>query len=225
MDFVGPIHPPSNKKVYILVYTYYMTNWVEEKELIRGSEEAILAFLFEDIFIRFGVPRELVTDGGTPFTSYKFEAILSKYHVLHRIASPYHPQGNGQVESTNKVIEAILTKTMRENHSDWSDRLHEALWAYRTGFSPYELVYGKVPIFPIEFEIKTLRTASAVNLDLTMAEKARLQQLNELDEKHLDAIHQTTVIQKQRTKWHDRVLEKKLFQKGYWALLYDSCFK
>jgi hypothetical protein len=79
--------------------------------------------------------------------------------------------------------------------------------------------------FPIEFEIKTLRTASIVNIDLTMAQKARLWQLNELDEKRLDAIHQTTVIQQQRTKWHDRVIKKKLFKKGDWALLYDSRFK
>jgi transposase InsO family protein len=130
MDFVGPIHPPSNQKVYILVCTNYMTKWVEEKSLIKASEEDVLEFLFEYILVRFGVPRELVTDGGPPFTSHKFEALLNKYHVLHRIASPYHPQGNGQVESTNKVIEAILTKTMRENRRDWSDRLHEALWAY-----------------------------------------------------------------------------------------------
>jgi hypothetical protein len=58
-----------------------------------------------------------------------------------------------------------------------------------------------------------------------MAQKARLQQLNELDEKHLDVIHQTSVIQQQRTKWHDQVIKKKLFQKGDWALLYDSRFK
>jgi transposase InsO family protein len=86
--------------------------------------------LFEDIFVRFGVPRELITDGGPSFTSHKHEFLLSKYHVLHRIASPYHPQGNGQVESTNKVIEAILTKIVREHRWDWTDRLHEALWAY-----------------------------------------------------------------------------------------------
>jgi transposase InsO family protein len=130
MDFVGPIHPPSNQKVYILVYTDYMTKWVEAKALIKASKEVVLAFLFEDIFVRFVVPKELVTDGGPPFTSYKFEALLSKYHVLHIISSPYHPQGNGQVESTNKVIKSILTKIVRENHRDWSDRLHEALWAY-----------------------------------------------------------------------------------------------
>jgi hypothetical protein len=95
MDFIGPINPPSNKKVYILVCTDYMTKWVEVKALIRASEESVLAFLFEDIFVRFGVSRELITDGGPPFTSHKLEVLLSKYHVLHRIASPYHPQGNG----------------------------------------------------------------------------------------------------------------------------------
>jgi hypothetical protein len=99
------------------------------------------------------------------------------------------------VESTNKVIESILTKTVKENQKDWSQRLPEALWAYRTTwintiiFSPYELVYGKSVVFHVEFEIKTLRTALAVKLDLTNAQTARLKQFNELDEKRLDAIH------------------------------------
>jgi hypothetical protein len=77
----------------------------------------------------------------------------------------------------------------------------------------------------VEFEIKTLRTALAVNLDLTDAQTTRLQQLNELDEKRLDAIHQTTMIQQQRTKWHDKIIKHKQLQKGNWALLYDSRFK
>lgn len=87
------------------------------------------------------------------------------------------------------------------------------------------MVYGKSVVFPVEFEIKTLRTALAVNLDLTDAQIARLQQLNELDEKILDAIHQTTMIQHQRSKWHDKTIKHKQFQKGNWALLYDSQFK
>ena len=104
---------------------------------------------------------------------------------------------------------------MKENRKDWSYRLPEALWAYRTtwrnttGFSPYELVYGKSVVFPVELEIKTLRTALAVNLDLTDAQTARLQQLNELEEKRLDAIQQTTIIQQQRLQWHDKNIKNK----------------
>jgi hypothetical protein len=61
----------------------------------------------------------------------------------------------------------------------------------------------------VEFEIKNLRTALAINLDLTDAQTTRLQQLNGLDEKRLDAIHQTTMIQKQRSKWHDKTIKHK----------------
>src|SRR3984957_2232431 len=77
----------------------------------------------------------------------------------------------------------------------------------------------------MEFEIKTLRTTLTANLDLTDAQTTRLQQLNELEEKRLDAIQQTTVIQQQRSQWHDKNIKTKKFQKGDWALLYDSRFK
>eukprot|EP00253_Pinus_taeda_P022346 PITA_22346 len=225
LDFIGHINPPSSQRVYILVCTDYMTKWVEAKALVRANEESVLTFLFEEIFVRFGVPRELVTDGGPPFNSHGFKSTLQKYHIHHKITTPYHPQANRQVESINKVRETILTKIVKENRKEWSQSLPEALWAYRTtwrnttGFSPYELVYRKSVSFPVEFEIKTLRTALVVNLDLTDAQTARLQQLQELDEKRLDTIHQTTMIQQQRTRWHDSTIKHKQFQKGNWALL------
>ena len=83
---------------------------------------------------------------------------------------------------------------VKSHHRYWADRLQEALWAYRTtwrnttGFSPYDLVYGKSVVFPIEFKIRTLNIAMEVNLDVTEAQKSRLNQLNELDEKRLAAM-------------------------------------
>ena len=83
---------------------------------------------------------------------------------------------------------------VKSHHRDWADRLPKPLWAYHTtwrnttGFYPYDLVYGKSVVFPIEFEIKTLKTATEVNLDVTEAKKRRLNQLNELDEKQLAAM-------------------------------------
>jgi hypothetical protein len=91
LDFVGPINPPSNQKVYIVVCTDCMKKWVEAKSLHRETEEEVIDFLVEDIFIRFGGPRELVTDGGPPFTSHGFKATLQKYHIQHRMTKTYHP--------------------------------------------------------------------------------------------------------------------------------------
>ena len=169
-----------------MVCTNYVTEWVESKALHRATEQAVAYFLFEEIFCRFGVPREIVIDGGPQFTSHMIADLTGKYGIKHRDTSPYHPQANGQVESTNKVLENILTKIVASHQRDWVERLPEALWEYKTtwrnttGYSPYELVYGKNPLFPIEFEVKTLITALEVCLNLTATQKHRLEQLNEL---------------------------------------------
>jgi hypothetical protein len=103
--------------------------------------------------------------------------LTEKYGIKHCKSSPYHPQANGQVESTNKVLEAILTKTVQLHHRDWADRLPEALWAYRTtwrnttGHTPYELVYGKQVLLPIEFQVRTFRIATELGLNLDEAQK------------------------------------------------------
>jgi hypothetical protein len=55
--------------MYILVCTDYVTKWVEAKALPKATEDAVANFLYEDIFVCFGVPREIVTDQGTQFTS------------------------------------------------------------------------------------------------------------------------------------------------------------
>jgi transposase InsO family protein len=73
-----------------------------------------------------------INDNNQSSNTYGFKATLQKYHIQYRMTTTYHPQDNGQVESTNKVIEAILTKTVKENRKDWSHKLPEALWAYRT---------------------------------------------------------------------------------------------
>jgi len=86
-------------------------------------------------------------------------------------------------------------------------------------------VFGKKPIFLIEFEIQKLRTTHKVGLDLTEAQINRLQQINELDEIRLSALQNTARIQQQRAKWHDALIKNKVFHEGDWALLYNSKFQ
>ena len=78
LDFVGPINPMSHRKKYILVCTDYVKKWVEAKALYSTNEKSIVDFLFEEIFTHFGVPRKIVTDQGTKFTSNLVKALTEQ---------------------------------------------------------------------------------------------------------------------------------------------------
>eukprot|EP00253_Pinus_taeda_P003242 PITA_03242 len=194
MDFVGPINPPSNQKSYIIVCTDYLTKWAETKSIKAATKEKVVEFLRNNIFYKFGYPRELVTDQGSQFTSNLIKDLLTHHRIKHKTSTPYHPQENGQVEVTNKALEDILTKVVSSSRKDLVDCLVKATWAYNTtwktttGFTPYELVYGKKALLSIEFEYNTLRLASQLDLDLNHAQQERLLQLNGLDEQRMQAL-------------------------------------
>lgn len=197
IDFVGPIEPPSVRNSYILVCTDYVTKWAEAKPMKHPRDNNVAKFLYEFIFTRYGVPRELQSDQGPQFTSNLIAALMEEYKIRHGKSSPYHPQANGQVEVTNRELENILTKTVSLHRKDWAAWLLEALWAYRTawksttGFTPFELLYGKTVVMPIEFEHKTLRTALELDITLPAAQEDRVTHLNELDEWRKSALHNT----------------------------------
>jgi hypothetical protein len=95
LDFVSPFNPKSNKKAYILVAMDYMTKWVEAEALPNAKEEVVIKFIFK-LFVQYGIPREIITDGGSQFTGHRITTTLENYHIKHRVTSPYHPQARKQ---------------------------------------------------------------------------------------------------------------------------------
>ncbi|XP_050207444.1 uncharacterized protein LOC126656866 [Mercurialis annua] len=115
IDFMGPF-------LYLLEIT-----------LPTNDGKVVLNFL-KKLINTFGVPRAIISDGGSHFCNRQFDALMKKYNVYHRVETPYHPQTSGQVKVSNRELKMILEKTVNNTRKDWSLKLDDALWAYRTAF-------------------------------------------------------------------------------------------
>nr|GEZ44192.1 reverse transcriptase domain-containing protein [Tanacetum cinerariifolium] len=154
---------------------------------------------------------------------------ICKGHAKVRCHSPFSnlisPQTSGQVEVSNRRLKRILERTVGENRASWSDKLDDALWAFRTayktpiGCTPYKLVYGKACHLPIELEHKAYWALKHANFDLKTAGDHRKVQLNELR----DLAYENSLIYKEKTKrLHDSKIKDCVINIGDRVLLFNS---
>ena len=148
MDIVGPLPRSRSGNRYVLVICDYATRYPEAVAMRTIDAENVAEELVK-LFARVGIPSEILTDQGSNFTS-KLLTELYRLLCVHPIrTTPYHPQTDGLVERFNQTLKAMLRKAAVQEGKDWDRLIPYVLFAYRevpqssTGFSPFELLYGR----------------------------------------------------------------------------------
>nr|XP_027219647.1 uncharacterized protein LOC113811983 [Penaeus vannamei] len=178
VDIVGPIHPrASDGCKYILTLVDFSTRWPEAVPL-RNIDAVTVAEAMVEIFCRIGIPRQVLSDRGTQFTSAMMEEVLRLLSIKGLKTTPYHPMCNGLCERFNGTLKKMLKRMAAEQPKEWPRYLAPLLFAYREvpqsslKFSPFELVYGRTVRGPLQILLSTCDLAKQELLKAQETQKA-----------------------------------------------------
>eukprot|EP00731_Ephydatia_muelleri_P004863 Em0002g1039a len=217
MDIVGPLPRSRAGNKYILVICDYATRYPEAVPLKSIDAESVAEELIK-VFARVGVPREILTDQGANFTSQLLAELYRLLQVHPIRTSPYHPQTDGLVERFNQTLKSMLRKTGTDGGKEWDKKIPYLLFAYRevpqasTGFSPFELLYGRDVRGPLDIlkEVweTTSRTTDENVISYVLSTRERLREMSELVQENLSS------SQRRQKSWFDKGARLREFKTG-----------
>ena len=164
-----------------------------------------------------GVPREILTDQGSNFTSQLLAELYRLLQVRPIRTSPYHPETDGLVERYNQTLKSMLRKAVTETGKDWDKMIPYLLFAYRevpqasTGFSPFELLYGRDVRGPLDVLRDTWESGTASDenvISYVMSTREKLSQMAEIVKENL------TKAQLHQKTWYDKRARLREFKRG-----------
>lgn len=170
-DVMGPLPLTERGNKYIIVFTDYLTKFCMTAALPNITAQSTAAALMNEVILRHGAPKELLSDQGTNFLSSLVAEICKLCDTRKINTTPYHPQTDGLVERFNKTLASMLAMYINKKHNDWDVFLPSATFAYNTAkqestqFSPFYLLYAREPSFPIDTVLQF--SPSKYTIDLT----------------------------------------------------------
>ena len=157
MDFHGPITPTTkNGNRYIISLTDVLSKFVITKAVRDCTASTAAQFVTEEVILKYGTPKCILTDNGTHFTASMMREIFKQIGVTHLFSTPYHPMTNGQIERYNATMDAKIASLSNDNRTNWDIQLPFVTFNYNTnihtttGQIPFEMMYGRTPVLPFD---------------------------------------------------------------------------
>ncbi len=213
---------------YILIVVDHFTRFAQDYATTSKSAKTVVEKLFNDYALKFRFPQRIHHDQGGEFENQLVAQLKKSCGVAGSRTTPYHPQGNGQVEHFNRTLLQML-KALTENQKTnfGKESLKKLIFAYNntkcevTGFSPFYLLFGRSPRLPVDLLFGL--TSETETIDYKEYVKRRRQQMQEA----LEITRQTAKKTAERNKRNydgkvrgsvlcpgDRVLVKNLTHRG-----------
>lgn len=218
---------------YIIQARDSLTSWVEWRALRAESARTVAAFVFEEIFCRWGPVAELVSDNGKPLIAEAVTEMYRKYGVNHIRISAYNSQANGAVERRHRDVREAIMKMVKGDESKWPSVVHAVFWAERitiqkaTGMSPYEMAHGVEPVLPFDLAEATFMVKmpeGVVSPEDLLAARARqlLKRPADLRKAHERILQSRNAAAQQFEKRFKHTISKQIFEPGELVLVRNT---
>ena len=156
IDLTGRYPCSQQGNRYLLTYVDYFTKFAEVYAISNKEAETVCRVLAEEVFPRYGVPLQVVTDQGREFENRFLRELCHSYGIDNVRTSPYRPSTNGAIERLRRTLNAMLGRAVEKSLRDWNLRVPAIMASYRasrhesTGYSPNFLMFDRELRAPVD---------------------------------------------------------------------------
>ena len=154
LDIVGPLTQTLEDNKYLLTFQDKLSKYTLAVAIQQQDAMTVARVFVEEIVLKFGIPQVILTDQGSNFFSDLFANVCKLLRIKRIKTSSYHPQTNGALERTHRVLVAYLRCYILEDQTDWdkwilyTTLLFNTIPHSSTGFTPHELLFGRKSNIP-----------------------------------------------------------------------------